>query len=77
MQLQPKRLAWKTTGEEFEGFIAHEVEGVAPYVVTGDKDAVTDTGAIEGQSLAYGSLTTLLTAAMQELAERVVALEDA
>jgi hypothetical protein len=77
MRLRPKRLAWKTTGEQFEGFIAHEVEEVAPYVVTGGKDAVTEDGAIEGQSLAYGNLTTLLTAAIQELAERVEVLEDA
>jgi len=77
MQLQPKRLAWKASGEEFEGFIAHEADPVVPYLVVGEKDAVTDNGAIEGQGIDYGGLTTLLTAAMQELAERVTALEDA
>lgn len=75
MQLQPKRLEWKTGGE-FEGFIAHEAEPVVPYLVDGKKDAVDDNGGIVGQGFAYGQLTALLTAGLQEAVARIEALEQ-
>jgi len=77
MKLRPKRLRWRDSGKEFEGFIAHEAQPVVPYLVTGEKDAVHDDGTIDGQSLDYGGETPLLTAALQELADRVIALESA
>ena len=77
MELQPKRLRWKDSGVEFEGFIAHEAQKVVPYLVVGEKDAVDEEGRIDGQSLDYGGETPLLTAALQELAARVIALESA
>ncbi len=50
-----------------DGFIAHEVQQVAPYAVTGTKDAVGKDGTPEYQQLDYAKLTPLLTAAVQEL----------
>ena len=66
MQLQPKHLRWKIDNVEFDGFIAHEVQAVAPYAVTGDKDAVTTDGGIDPQQLSTGKLIALLVAAVQE-----------
>lgn len=86
-QLQPKHLAWKDTGREFDGFIAHELAAVVPDAVTGDKDAIYDAdeaarmgaepGDIKAQQLDQLPLIPLLTAALQELVDRVEALEDA
>jgi hypothetical protein len=87
LQLQPKHLAWKETGVEFDGFIAHELATVVPDAVDGDKDAVYDEteaemmgvqpGDIKAQQLDQTPLIPLLVAAVQELAERLAALEDA
>jgi hypothetical protein len=87
LQLQPKHLAWKENGHEFDGFIAHELAAVVPDAVTGDKDAVYDEteaermgvqpGDIKPQQLDQTPLIPLLTAGLQELADRVAALEDA
>jgi hypothetical protein len=77
MQLRPRKLEWKASGDQFEGFLAHEADEVVPYLVDGEKDAVTHDGEIDGQGVNYGGLTPLLTAAIQELTERVTALEGA
>jgi hypothetical protein len=76
MLLQPKHLRWKKSGIEFDGFIAHEAGEVVPYLVSGEKDAVTDEGEIEGQGFDYGGATALLTAAVQELNNRLMTLEN-
>ena len=39
-QLQPKRFNFIGVDETIDGFIAHEVNPVAPYAVSGEKDAV-------------------------------------
>jgi len=38
--LNPVHYAWKETGEEQDGFIAHEVQAVVPWAVTGERGAV-------------------------------------
>jgi hypothetical protein len=53
------------------GFIAHEVAAVAPEVVTGDKDGLGENGEIKLQTMDYGRLTPLLTAAIQEVMAEV------
>jgi hypothetical protein len=85
IQTQPKHLAWKDTGQQFDGFIAHELATVVPEAVSGDKDAVydateaeqmgVDAGSIKSQQLDQTRLIPLLTAAIQELAARVETLE--
>ena len=68
MQLKPSKFNWIETGEETEGFIAHEVQEIFPYAVTGEKDAVyTSTGNIKPQAVDYGRITPLLVKAIQEL----------
>jgi hypothetical protein len=68
MQLKPSKFNWIETGEEAEGFIAHELQEVFPDAVTGEKDAVySSTGNIKPQSVDYGRITPLLVKALQEL----------
>jgi hypothetical protein len=68
MQLKPSKFNWITTGEEAEGFIAHELQEIFPGAVTGEKDAVySSTGNIKPQSVDYGRITPLLVKAIQEL----------
>lgn len=65
-QLNPVR--FKFVGEPGikDGFLAHEVAGVIPEAVQGEKDAVDEEGNIIPQSMDYSKLTPLLTAATQE-----------
>jgi hypothetical protein len=88
LALVPRRLEMKQDpGHEFVGFFAHEVQTVAPYAVSGDKDEVytveeadafagIDPGDPKIQQLDVSKIVPLLTAGLQELAERVTALED-
>jgi hypothetical protein len=68
-QLKPSRFSFKLDDkhEMVDGFIAHEVQEIAPYAVTGEKDSVDENGKPLYQQVDYGKLTPLLTAAIQEL----------
>jgi hypothetical protein len=68
LQLKPSKFNWIETGDESEGFIAHELQEYFPDAVTGEKDAVfASTGNIKAQSVDYGRITPLLVKAIQEL----------
>ena len=58
--LKPCTYTWKADGSAGEGFIAHELQEVAPYAVSGEKDGE------QMQGVDYGKITPLLTAALQE-----------
>ena len=86
--LKPYRVIWKDDPDQavVDAFIAHEVAEVVPEAVTGEKDAVADeddegagrvVGEIIPQQLDRSHLIPILTAAVQELADRVEALEMA
>ena len=72
--LKPVTYKWKSTGENGQGFIAHELQAVVPDCVTGEKDAVetyTDENGNEKTRPKYQSIDTsflvaTLTAALQE-----------
>jgi len=75
-KLNPVQFDWKESQETDEGFIAHEVQEIVPYVVKGEKDGE------EIQTMDYGKLTPLLVKAIQEqqtiiddLKSRIEALE--
>jgi hypothetical protein len=55
--------------------IAHETQAVAPYAVTGEKDAVNEDGSPKYQQMDVSALVPLLIAEIQELRARVAALE--
>jgi len=59
-KLNPVQFDWKKSQETDEGFIAHEVQEIVPYVVKGEKDGE------KIQTMDYGKLTPLLVKAIQE-----------
>lgn len=70
--LNPTHFNFKNDeNNEMDGFIAHEVQAVAPYAVTGVKDAQDKDGLPIYQQVDYAKLTPLLTAAIQELSVEV------
>jgi len=89
--LKPVTWKWKSTGEDGEGFIAHELAEVCPQAVHGTKDEVDADGNPVYQGVDTSFLVATLTAALQEtkalidtqaetinaLTARIVALETA
>jgi len=65
--LKPVTYKWKSTGENGQGFIAHELQTVVPDAVTGEKDAVDIEGNPHYQGIDTSFLVATLTAAIQEL----------
>jgi hypothetical protein len=55
--------------------VAHEAQAVAPYSVTGEKDAVNENGTPKFQQMDVSSLVPLLIAELQSLRARVAQLE--
>jgi hypothetical protein len=83
-QLKPVTYKWKSTGEDGQGFIAHELQAIVPDCVTGEKDAVEtvdikdEEGKVIGQEekpvyqgIDTSFLVATLTAAIQELNAKV------
>ena len=60
MVAKPYAFEWKADNRIDEGFYAHELEDVAPYAVSGEKDGE------RMQSVNYAALTPLLFKAIQE-----------
>jgi len=75
-ELNPVSFTWKHDGSAGRGFIAHELQAVAPEAVSGDKDAVDANGNIIAQQVDVSKLVPLLVAAVQELSAKVAALES-
>jgi len=69
-KLNPVQFDWKKSQETDEGFIAHEVQEIVPYVVKGEKDGE------EIQTMDYGKLTPLLVKAIQEQQAQIDALQS-
>jgi hypothetical protein len=57
------------------GFIAHELQEVHPFAVSGEKDAVREDGEIAPQGVDTSKLVGLLTKALQEALSRIDSLE--
>ena len=76
-KLKPYRFNWKNdpSGPKVMGFFAHEVAEVCPQGVSGTKDKVMDNGEVDPQGFDYGTLTPLLTAALQEALAKIEVLE--
>ena len=66
MQVHDAKLTW-ADGDAYPMFIAHELQEVAPWSVSGVKDAVDEKGNPQYQVVSYESLIATLTAAIQEL----------
>jgi hypothetical protein len=58
--------AWKSNNSRMHGVMAHELQEVLPYAVTGKKDSVDATGKMITQGVDYGRITPILVKAIQE-----------
>jgi hypothetical protein len=67
--LKPCTYKWNADNSHGEGFIAHEIQEVAPYAVSGEKDGE------QMQGVDYGKITPLLTAALQEAIAEIQSLK--
>ena len=76
-QLNPVTFKWNADNSSGQGFIAHELQAVVPECVSGEKDAVNADGSIKAQGVDASFLIATLVAAIQELAAKVEALENA
>ena len=78
-QLKPYRFnfkeQWGPADDVKDGFLAHEVAEVVPQAVHGEKDAVDEDGNPDMQGVDTSHLVPLLVATIQELEERITALE--
>lgn len=70
MQLRPVRARMNGATMDIDAFVAHEFAEVVPEGVSGEKDAVDAKGNPIMQGMDPRSAIPLLTAALQELAER-------
>ena len=75
LQLKPVTYKWKSTGEESQGFIAHELQAVVPDCVVGGKDAVDAEGNPVHQGIDTSFLVATLTAAIQEQQALIIQLQ--
>jgi hypothetical protein len=70
-RLKTYDFAWKTDDSRMYGFMAHELQEVLPYLVSGQKDAVDANGKIIPQTVDYSKLTPVLVKAIQEQEEAI------
>ena len=57
---------WKSDGTRMGGVIAHELQEILPYAVTGEKDALYEDGKPKMQSVDYSKIVPSLVKAIQE-----------
>jgi hypothetical protein len=74
-KLKPVTYTWKSNGSDGQGFIAHELQEVAPDAVSGEKDELDADGNPRYQGIDTSFLVATLTAAIQELKAEVDALK--
>jgi hypothetical protein len=58
--------SWKTNNSRMHGVMAHELQEILPYAVTGKKDSVDANGKMITQGVDYGRITPVLVKAIQE-----------
>jgi hypothetical protein len=65
LKLNPVNFKYKNSKTLQDGFIAHEIQEILPYLVTGEKDGA------EMQEVDYSKLTPILIAAIKELKQEI------
>ena len=73
--LKPTNFKWIDGDVRVDGFIAHEVQEIAPDAVVGVKDAVDSNGNPIYQQMDQSRLIPIMVAAIQELSQKVAELE--
>ena len=74
--LKPKKFKMIDASTKMIGFIAHELKEFYPQAVIGEKDEIDSEGKEIYQVVDYSQLTGLLTKGIQQLNDRVTALEQ-
>jgi hypothetical protein len=75
-QLKPSRFDFISDPDNtIDGFLAHEVQGIVPEAITGEKDAIDGDGNPIYQGIDQSKLVPLLTAALQEAVAKIESLE--
>jgi hypothetical protein len=72
--LRPVAFRWNSTDEQDEGFLAHELQQVAPRAVTGQPEELNDDGSIRPQQVDSSKLMALAIAGMKEALAQIDAL---
>ena len=76
-QLKPSRFNFKEhEGITVDGFLAHEVSGIVPEAISGEKDGVDADGNPVYQGIDQSKLVPLLVKTIQELEARIATLES-
>ncbi len=77
-KLHPVKFEFKDPDNDivYDGFLAHEVQEVAPYAVSGEKDATGQNGEPMYQQIDTSWLIGLLTAGIQDIDKRLQLLEN-
>jgi chaperonin cofactor prefoldin len=57
------------------GVMAHELQEILPYAVSGSKDAIDENGKMVPQGVDYGKITPVLVKAIQEQDEVINSLK--
>jgi hypothetical protein len=70
-KLNPVQWKWKSTDQDGEGFIAHELAEHFPQAVAGKKDAVDEEGKPVYQSVDSSFLVAALVASVKELSAQL------
>jgi len=76
LNLKPYMGTMKGATIERPMFIAHETQEIAPYAVTGEKDAVDNDGNPIYQQMDHSALVPLLTAALQEALNEIASTKS-
>jgi hypothetical protein len=63
--------AWKSNGSRMHGVMAHELQEVIPYAVSGFKDDTNADGSPKIQAVDYSKLTPVLVKAVQEQEQKI------
>ena len=67
---------WKSDKSRMYGVIAHELQGILPIAVTGEKDAINEDGNIAAQGVDYSKIVPILVKAIQELKLEIQELKN-
>ena len=67
---------WKSDKTRMDGVIAHELQEVLPYAVTGEKDELDKDGKAKMQSVDYSKLVPVLVKAIQEQQSQIEELKE-
>ena len=75
-QLKPYKFNFKVDPDtKVDGFFAHEVSGIVPEAISGEKDAVYENKDIKPQGIDQSKIVPLLTAALKESITKIETLE--